>query len=94
MADEIIKPENFSFSVKLPKEHGMQADTDILDAIAREIIGAGCYGVSVDGEKVTVIVSDKHVTNVSGDWKTVAHDAVVQDALEAIETYFVQLKGE
>ena len=86
------KPENFSFAVELPEQHGMHEYTAEIDQIGGEAIGGGFYGVSISATEIRVIVDDTHVINASGDWRIVQPDETVQSAMESILAFYQQTK--
>jgi len=87
--------------VKIPfvAGHGLEAHTAEIDAIAREYIGDGCAGVSVNDDSVRIIFVDEYSdpvpVHVDGqlDHYTIQTNEYVQAAIEAITQFYQQLEG-
>lgn len=87
--------------IKIPFEagHGLELHTAEIDMIAREYIGDGCAGVSVNDNSVRIIFTDDYsepipvYANDQLDHFTIAMNEYVQAAIDAITQFYQQLEG-
>jgi len=85
--------------IRFAPGHGLEQHTAEIDMIAREYIGNGCAGVSVNDDSVRIVFTDDYsepipvYANDQLDHFTIAINEYVQAAIDAINQFVQQLEG-